>query len=44
VVAELGWPVGTKLRERLSGETFTVTGSTLVLTVPARGGLVLAPE
>ena len=42
--AELGWPVGTKLRDRLSGESYSVTGAVLMADVPARSGLVLAPE
>ena len=39
---ELGWSTGTKLRDRLSGTAYTVTGSVLLIDVPARGGVLLA--
>jgi glycosidase len=48
--AELGWKMGAKLRDRLGatpplpGDLYTVGGSTLSVTVPARGGVVLAQE
>lgn len=42
--AELGWPVGTPLRDRLGGQAYPVTGLMLMVDVPARGGVVLAPE
>lgn len=46
VPAELGWSMGTRLRDRLTTSTdrYTVGGTVLIVTVPARGGLVLAPE
>jgi glycosidase len=43
---ELGWSTGTRLRDRLSapGDSYVVGGTVLAVTVPARGGVVLAPE
>ena len=41
---ELGWPAGTRLRERLGGASYSVTGTVLMIDVPARGGVLLAPE
>jgi glycosidase len=48
--SELGWATGTKLRDRLGatppgpGDLYTVGGSVLAVTVPARGGVILAAE
>ena len=41
---ELGWPAGTRLRDRLGGASYTVTGTVLMIDVPARGGVLLAAE
>jgi hypothetical protein len=41
--AELGYTAGTALRDRLGGDTFTVSGTMLMVDVPARGAVVLAP-
>lgn len=42
--AELGWTTGTRLRDRLSGASYTVSGGVLLIDVPARGGALLAPQ
>jgi glycosidase len=45
VPAELGWPGGAALVDRLTGEKLKLSGMGMVpVTVPGRGGLVLALE
>ncbi|MCS6912604.1 MAG: alpha-amylase family glycosyl hydrolase [Myxococcales bacterium] len=43
VPAELGWRTGDRLVDRLSGQTYTA-GAVLAVTVPPRGGLILARQ
>jgi glycosidase len=42
--AELGYASGTVLRDRLGGDTYVVSDTVLMVDVPARGALVLAPK
>ena len=41
---ELGWKSGTKLRDALGGPGYTVSGTVLNITVPARSATILASE
>lgn len=42
VPAELGWAAGAKLADALAGAEYTLGGTTLTVTAPARGGLILS--
>ncbi len=41
VPPELGWTSGAALRDYLGGTEYSLGGSTLMVTVPARGGLII---